>query len=435
MIIRQSLSFMAFIWGLLGFGLATAQESCSDPTIEPRGYFLSAEVSRDDLLPVPNVAVGGSGVLSFFMIQQASDAGYRSVMIDAEGHEADGVEVLFSSAAIDEGVARFVGCSEQGFLVSAVYINDQGQVAGVPADVLGSSNGLNYANITAQSNARVGVNFNNGGAEDALAIIEAQLDTAEIERAVAELVLTENIASVFDFSESQAPVYGFDSADCVVSDRMILFKNGQTRCTGLLNPAVEGIRRIDGGQSTNVVDEDGQGTFVAVPNAMYEATIGEEDSRTVIFVGVTDDALPKPLSNDPMAPSALSFSVGNNVVKGQVDNPRNTRDVFTFEVPQGAQLTGIFLEDWSAGIDQGYVFIDEGATTVIASEATAGDFLGGLHVSSSLYGSSDDLLAFLGLALQGGVGFDVPLGPGQYTFTMQQTGPVESVYALKFVIE
>lgn len=48
--------------------------------------------------------------------------------------------------------------------------------------------------------------------------------------------------------------------------------------------------------------------------------------------------------------------------------------------------------------------------------------------------SGSDLLARLGLAQTGGSGFTPPLGPGTYTFLIQQTGPPLTGFTLAFVV-
>lgn len=423
-------------WAAMCLGAQGVGAACIDPTLSARSFFLSAETRRDDLMAVSGVAVGGSGQLESFVVQQATDEGYRSLTIDADALQNDGIDVVSSSAEISKGRAQFRACSEQGFLVFAIYRNDQGEVAGAPADVLGAGFESNYANITAQSNARFGLNFNAEGAEGTRAIIERQLKLEGVQRLVAELVLTDNAASVFDFAESQAPVYGFVSGACRVVDRQVIHDSQDVCQGGRVNPGIQAIERLNGDEWVEVFEQGRDTAFTSQPGAIYRASIGPGGrGREIVFVSARDDLPARELSSDPMAPTALAFHTGDNVVRGQVDNPRNTRDIFTFTVPDGAQLTGVFLTDWSAGIDQGFVFIDDGATTVIASAETAGEFLGGAHVSSSLYAPGDNLLAFLGIALQGGVGFQTPLGPGQYSFTIQQTGPVPSRYELTFVLE
>jgi hypothetical protein len=409
---------------------------CSDGSA-PREFHVSAEPQAADLKAIPDVALGGAGTLALVNAQQASADGYRLVSIDVDGLTSDGVNAELIAADFEAGTVSFRACSDEGFLVSAVYFNDAGQVTGAPADALSASQEVNYANVTPSSNEAIGVEFNNGGAESALAIISAELTEAlaglEVPRRIAELVLTENITNVFDFAESQAPVFGFAEAGCAVRGRVIVHDQ-DSACTGQLNPAVTAVTQLDG-TSGAVVSENG--TLTTNPGQVYVATIAQSgNSREVVFTSRFEDTFPETYSNAPLSPTPLSFAAGENTISGQVAAPRNTRDFVTFTVPEGHELTEIRVDSWQAeGDNIGFVHIDEGTQTVIPAEDTALDFLGGAHISTELFGPTDNLLTALSNAVQGGTGFNAPLGAGDYTFNVQQTGPQESAYTLTFVIE
>lgn len=187
-------------------------------------------------------------------------------------------------------------------------------------------------------------------------------------------------------------------------------------------------------QSDSVVElrrtASSKGTLVTVKENLADAP------DDVFFrLRVTLPPPPVALSNDPLHPTFLIFGPGNNEVSGQVATPRNTRDFFRFSVPAGRQLTAIYLEEWTAENDNlGYLHLDSGPTTVIPSSATASDFLGGAHVNRALYGPNDNLLLALAGAPQGGTGFPTPLPAGDYVVNVQQTGPEESFYRLRFVL-
>lgn len=402
-----------------------------------REFHISADPQADNLKAIDGVALGGSGTLALFNAQQVGDDGYQTVSVDVDGLTADGVDAELIASDFETGSVGFRACTDQGFLVSAVYFNDAGQVTGAPADALSARNEVNYANVTSTSNEAIGVEFNDGGADNALAIISTQLaDVAEgldIPRRVAELVLTENITNVFDFAESQAPVFGFSQAGCAVRGRVIVHDQNSA-CTGQLNPAVTAVTQLDGA-SGEVVSENG--TLTTNPGQVYVATIAQSgDSREVVFTSRFEDTFPETYSNDSLSPTPRSFAAGDNTISGQVAAPRNTRDFVTFTVPEGHELTEIRVDSWQAeGDNIGFVHIDEGTQTVIPSEDTTLDFLGGAHISSELFGPTDNLLTSLSNAVQGGTGFNAPLGAGDYTFNVQQTGPQESTYTLTFVIE
>jgi|GEM_PF-1646814 len=413
-----------------------------DNGVPARTFHVSADPTASDLLPIPDVATGGAGTLSMLIAQQATAEGYRTIEISDGALKTTGIEAELISMDVARGTFSFEACTESGFLLAAVYTNEEGAVAGAPSDVLGIAHDVNYANVTARSNARIGLEFNRGGADRALSIIEANLpdlpdlpDAANVpfERLVAELVLTENIANVFDFSESQAPVFDFDPTRCVVQDHVVVhFQDGQ--CVGQLNPAVTAVSIISSSGETPATTSNS--SFTSLPNRLYRATIEQaDDIRHVIFASYFDATTAAPLSNDPEAPTTQTFVLGANVVSGQVDSPRNTRDFVTFTVPEDAELTGIFLQTWSAGEDIGFAHIDLGTTTVIPSEETINDFLGGAHISTALFSPTDNLLDALAQAPQGGTGFEAPLSAGDYTFNIQQTGEVASRYQLMFLIE
>jgi subtilase family serine protease len=152
---------------------------------------------------------------------------------------------------------------------------------------------------------RIGLEFNRGGAGRALSIIQNQLPqlpgvaNPPIGREVAERVLTENVANVFDFSESQAPVFGFDRTECIVRDHVVLhYQDGE--CIGQLNPAVISVATISDTGVLEVVSEDGQ--FTSRPNRLYQATIVQSNTtRTVIFASMMAE------DEGPSAPAESDF--------------------------------------------------------------------------------------------------------------------------------
>jgi len=173
-----------------------------------------------------------------------------------------------------------------------------------------------------------------------------------------------------------------------------------------------------------------EGTLVTVKENLPGAPGG-----AFFRLRVTLPPPPVVLSNDPLNPTPFVFELGNNEVSGQVAAPRNTRDFFRFSVPIGQQLTAIYLEEWTAENDNlGYLHLDNGLTTVVPSPETVSDFLGGVHVNRALYRPNDNLLLALAGAPQGGTGFPAPLPAGDYVFNVQQTGPEESFYRLRFVL-
>lgn len=155
-----------------------------------------------------------------------------------------------------------------------------------------------------------------------------------------------------------------------------------------------------------------------------------------------DEAVSGDLSTNPLAPTALSFSPGDNVVTGTVTSgaPSDTRDYFTFTVPAGSQLTGIFLNDWrdftsGANGNRGFMHIDNGSTSVVPGFDTMLDFLGGTHVDRSVAPTAaTNLLNLMAAASAGGTGFTAPLPAGAYTINIQQAGPQRIRYTVTIAL-
>jgi hypothetical protein len=94
----------------------------------------------------------------------------------------------------------------------------------------------------------------------------------------------------------------------------------------------------------------------------------------------------------------------------------------------------LILLDFEPNTNIAWTHFDDGATSVIPSGPSAASLLAGAHIAAGtldgtdLFGNyqagSPNLLA--------GPGLSGPLGPGTYTFLMQQTSMIEQTYALEF---
>lgn len=145
-----------------------------------------------------------------------------------------------------------------------------------------------------------------------------------------------------------------------------------------------------------------------------------------------DEAVDGDLSNDAAAPTPLVFGLGANVVAGRVTTsaPADTRDYITFTIPAGRQLTGLRLVSWVSG-NTGFHAINAGATSFQPSSATDNNFLGGDHVNPAIW--VFDLVELLD-GDTAGVGTTAPLGPGTYSYVIQETGPQLSDYRIEFIV-
>jgi hypothetical protein len=142
------------------------------------------------------------------------------------------------------------------------------------------------------------------------------------------------------------------------------------------------------------------------------------------------------LSSNPAAPTFVDLLPGSNIVNGVVFTGSDTRDYITFTIAPGENLVSLRLlayDDLGTGTpndgNRGFHAINLGTTSFIPDGTTISSFLGGNHLDPTI---GADLLANLATAPLGGTGFTVPLGPGTYTYLVQQTGPQQSAYSIEF---
>lgn len=143
------------------------------------------------------------------------------------------------------------------------------------------------------------------------------------------------------------------------------------------------------------------------------------------------------LSSDPNAPTSLSFATGNNLVTGSVEAPGDVYDYLTFTIGPGQTLTNLLQMDFvdiSSGFPGNTAFhaIIGGATSYVPDFDTIDFFLGANHMDPLPAGT--DVLPDLANATLGGSGFTTPLGPGTYTYHVQQVDNLLTGYTLQFVI-
>ena len=150
-----------------------------------------------------------------------------------------------------------------------------------------------------------------------------------------------------------------------------------------------------------------------------------------------DESTDGDLSTDPASPTPIVLAVGTNTIRGSVISPADTRDYITFTIPPGQQLTALRQRAYvdvpgGFGANRGYNAFNSGSTSLVPNNMNGASFLGGNHIDPLTPGT--DMLATLAGAPLAGTGFSVPLGPGTYSYLIQQTGPEENGYELEFVV-
>ncbi|MEM6333042.1 MAG: PEP-CTERM sorting domain-containing protein [Planctomycetota bacterium] len=162
--------------------------------------------------------------------------------------------------------------------------------------------------------------------------------------------------------------------------------------------------------------------------------VGLAHTPLAMATPVHDESVDGDLSTDGSTPTVLDFSIGSNVVQGSVTSNSaapDTRDFFTFTIDPGEELAAILQLDYSAeNDDPGFFALVQGATS--ANPGGGFSNLGGALISSEAVGF-DHLAQIAGGGISGGTGFST-IGPGTYTFVIQQTGSETSAYQLDFVV-
>lgn len=141
------------------------------------------------------------------------------------------------------------------------------------------------------------------------------------------------------------------------------------------------------------------------------------------------------LSDSGATPDLVKLKLGNNVISGKngTKDGVTDRDYFTIKIPLGQQLSAIILEpETLVGINASFIGIQKGKqVTVPPVGGTPDDLLG-----YTLYDIGDegtDILPAIGQG-NGAKGFVPPLGPGIYSFWVQETANCACRYRFTFQV-
>lgn len=145
------------------------------------------------------------------------------------------------------------------------------------------------------------------------------------------------------------------------------------------------------------------------------------------------------LSNNGLAPTVLSVSLGLNDVFGTTGKSGSgvvDRDYFTFTVPQGMELTAITVLPGTESLGplgESFIGIESGPQVTVSTAATdATGLLGWDH-----YGAGDigvNILPLMGTSGLGSTGFIGSLPSGTYSFWVQEASVGTVPYGLEFTV-
>jgi hypothetical protein len=128
------------------------------------------------------------------------------------------------------------------------------------------------------------------------------------------------------------------------------------------------------------------------------------------------------LSGNGLFPSVITLGIGSNEIFGRMGGGGGgvDRDYFVVTIPESFQLTAVTLLEETRLLGVGFIALQAGGqVTVNPNAGSASGLLGWHH-----YGADDIGTNMLPVMAQGfgAAGFTPPLGAGQYTFWLQETG-------------
>jgi len=162
-------------------------------------------------------------------------------------------------------------------------------------------------------------------------------------------------------------------------------------------------------------------------------------SASAMAVVVYDESVSGDLSNASSSPTFVATTVGSNEFVGSLNTTGTISDFWTIVIGPTEQLDQVILSRYDSPAIQNSFFGVE-AGTQISDTGSGTGLLGGVIFGNNNgqgSGIGDDLLDDLAVdaAMSPGPGFTTPLGPGTYTFWVQEvTDPAAIHYTFDFQI-
>lgn len=147
-----------------------------------------------------------------------------------------------------------------------------------------------------------------------------------------------------------------------------------------------------------------------------------------------DEATDGDLSGIEQVPTVLELSLGDNIIAGSAGSVglNQDYDIFTFRVSSNMVLSSITVNAYEPSNGVSFLGVQAAASQWTAGK---GNGITGSDLSGwTLFGANDigtDVLPTMSTALSGASGFDLPLGPDDYVFLIQDTGSAIN-YELNF---
>jgi hypothetical protein len=161
-------------------------------------------------------------------------------------------------------------------------------------------------------------------------------------------------------------------------------------------------------------------------------TASASSSAAVVYREIDDGEL----SSNGLTPTLITIGAGSNEIFGRMGGGAGglDRDYFLVTVPAAMQLTALrLLPNTTVVGGSAFIAVQAGSqATVNPNAGSANGLLGWAHYRSSDVGT--DILPKIGTGF-GASGFSAPLGAGDYTFWLQETGGGTATYGLDLQLQ
>jgi hypothetical protein len=139
---------------------------------------------------------------------------------------------------------------------------------------------------------------------------------------------------------------------------------------------------------------------------------------------VYNESISGDFSDSGATPTVVTVGTGSNVIVGSMgDHPAGGIDLeyFSIKVPTGTVLSALVVSpDTEIGAGVSFIGMQFGAQfTVPPDTFSAAGLLGWVHYNNTDVGH--DILPRMNTVVAGSTGFTIPLGPGTYSFWLQDT--------------
>jgi hypothetical protein len=148
---------------------------------------------------------------------------------------------------------------------------------------------------------------------------------------------------------------------------------------------------------------------------------------------IWDEDVNGDLSSNEAAPTPIPFPFGASIIKGKINGNPLDRDYITFTVPADHTLSSMSLLVFQPN-NLAFMSLNAGSTSYIPSASTNDFFLSGIHFSQNDLFPINLMEFFATRSVTTNALPSPSLGPGTYSWLIQQTSPVLQTYWVEFIL-